>query len=368
MKVLFLIIFAIHGLIHLAGFAKAFNLAELSQLTRFISKTAGIMWLLAALLFLSSMGLLVLKKPEWWMVAIVAVVLSQIIIIQSWTDAKYGTILNFIILLPIIVSFMNTLPSSFKNTYNTKVQIRLNAIDDTSFVSEEDIKHLPEPVSKYLHYVGAVGKRKVHNFRAVFHGRMKFKMESNWTDIYSRQYNFFDEPSRLFYIESKMFGIPFDGLHLYIGDSATMQIKVASIFKVVDAKGEKMNQSETVTMFNDMCLMAPATLIDKKIQWEKIDTHTAKAKFTNKSNTITALLYFNEEGGLINFISNDRYHSSDGKAYNNYKWSTPVKNYIDIDGRKFPAFAEAIWHTPEGEFSYANFYIKEIEYNCERFK
>ncbi len=29
-----------------------------------------------------------------------------------------------------------------------------------------------------------------------------------------------------------------------------------------------MNQGETVTMFNDMCVMAPATLIGPDIVWE----------------------------------------------------------------------------------------------------
>jgi len=368
MKTLFLIIIAIHSLIHLMGFVKAFNLAELSQLTQSISKTSGIIWLLTSLLFLCSLGLYVFQKQEWLMVATVAVVLSQIVIIQSWTDAKFGTIANMIILFPIIISFMNTLPSSYKNIYKTEVQIRLNDIYDTSVVSEADIRNIPEPVKKYLHYVGAVGKPKVHNFRAVINGRMRFEKESKWMDIDAQQYNFTNDPTRVFFIESKMFGIPFDGLHLYIGENATMQIKVASIFKMVDTKGDEMNQGETVTLFNDMCLLAPATLIDRNIQWESIDSLTVKAKFTNKSNVITALLYFNEKGELINFISNDRYQSVDGKTYNNYKWSTPIKDYKGFDGRKIPTYGEAIWHTPEGSFSYANFHIKEIEYNCKKYK
>jgi hypothetical protein len=42
-----------------------------------------------------------------------------------------------------------------------------------------------------------------------------------------------------------------------------------------------MTQSETVTLFNNMCLMAPATLIDSAIVWEAIDARTTKARFTN---------------------------------------------------------------------------------------
>lgn len=368
MKAVFLIFILIHGLIHLLGFTKAFQLADVSQLTQPVSKPAGILWLLTAVLLWVSFCFLLLNNHSWWIVAVTAVLLSQFLIIQSWTDAKFGSIANVIILLPIIVSFINALPSSFQNRYKTEVEKRLNRISVISIVSQEDTQHLPDPVQKYLHYVGAVGKPKVQNFRAVFRGGMKRTMEANWMNISSQQYDFFDDPARLFYIESTLFGIPFDGLHVYVGNSATMQIKVASVFQVVDAKGEKMNQGETVTLFNDMCLMAPATLIDKTIQWETVDSLTAKAKFTNKGNTITALLSFSEKGELTNFISNDRYHSADGTIYTSYPWSTPVKDYKDFGGRRIPAYGEAIWHTSDGEYSYAKFNLVEIEYNCKEFR
>jgi len=149
--------------------------------------------------------------------------------------------------------------------------------------------------------------------------------------IKSQQYNFFDEPSRFFYIKAKMFGIPFDGLHVYSGNEATMQIKVASMFQVVDAKGEKMNHGETVTVLNDMYLMTPATLISETIRWEPIDSHSVKAFYTNDKITVTAILIFNQIGELIDFISEDRYYCEDGKTYLSYKCSTPISNNEEID-------------------------------------
>jgi hypothetical protein len=263
---------------------------------------------------------------------------------------------------------MNLLPSNYLSIYKSEVQKRLNPISDTSVVSPEDIIQLPLPVQKYLNYVGAVGKPKVKNFRLVFSGSMKREKNSNWMNISSRQYNFFNEPARLFYIHSKVFGIPFDGLHVYAGTTATMQIRVASLFRIVDAKGDKMNQGETVTLFNDMCLMAPATLISMNIQWESIDELTVRAKFTNKHITISALLSFNEKGELTNFTSDDRYYSLDGKTYLSYPWSTPVRDYQEIDGRKVPAYGEAVWLLPERAYCYARFDLKEIEYNCGEYK
>ena len=142
-----------------------------------------------------------------------------------------------------------------------------------------------------------------------------------------------------------------------------MLIKVASLITVANAKGAEM-----VTLFNDMCLFAPATLIDKRIQWQTIDSLTVKGSLENNGLKVTAFLYFNEKGELINFVTDDRYYSPTGKTYKRAKWSTPVKNYKEISGIKAPTEGETIWHFTEGDFCYAKFKLKKIEYNCKKFK
>ena len=368
MRIIFIILMVVHGLIHLMGFLKAFSIAEIEQLTKSILKPAGIIWLFTAILFIVSLLSFLLNKDWWWAVGVLAVITSQMLIFVYWKDARFGTIANIIILVPIVVTFTGNLPSSYKNIFKNEVKIGLSRYKTQEILTEKDIKDLPEPVRKYIRYSGAIGKEKVLNFRAVFNGLIKPKPDSKFLDFYSVQYNFFDKPTRAFFIESKMLGIPFDGLHLYKGPSATMKIKIASLIQIVDAKGLEMNKGETVTMLNDMCVMTPAVLIDKNIEWQLIDDLTVKAKFSNQGNTITATLYFNKKGELINFSSDDRYESADGKTYNSYKWTTPLKNYRDFNGRKVATYGELIWHKPGGEFCYGKFDLVDIESNCNEFK
>jgi hypothetical protein len=367
-KAILIVLIGLHGVIHLFGFVKAFHLAEMSQLERPVSRASGVFWLAATLLFVSACALLVFDIRSWWIVTLPALLVSQFLIIQSWTDAKFGTIPNLIILLPVIVALAGALPSSFASRFKSESERRLSRPPGLSVLTMEDVRRLPAPVRKYLVYAGAVGKPKVTNVRALFSGSMKRSVDAGWMDISSRQYDWFDDPARLFYIRSSLFGIPFDGLHMYVGNSATMQIRVASLFQVADAKGEKMTHGETVTLFNDMCLLAPATLIDTSIVWKSLDSLRAEAKFTNRGNTITATLSFNDKGEMTDFISNDRYLSADGKSYESYPWSTPVRDYRDYDGRKVAAYGEAVWHMPGGEFTYAKFTLQEIEYNCTEFE
>lgn len=231
-------------------------------------------------------------------------------------------------------------------------------------LSETDIEHLPEILKKYLHYTGVVGCEKVKNFKVIAQGTIRMKEgEKEWMNFDSKQSNFLDVPTRLFYINARKKGIPATGLHHYKNGIASMVIKLGGLFKIADARGNEMNQSETVTFFNDMCLMAPATLISPDISWTTMNQTHLKADFKVGTITISAYLYFSEDGRLINFVSYDRYESVDGRVYHNYPWKTPVLEYGEFIGFQLPSKADAIWEKPGGDFCYGKFNLKDIRYN-----
>ena len=92
---------------------------------------------------------------------------------------------------------------------------------------------------------------------------------------------------------------------------------------MVEARGKEMDQSETVTLLNDMCIMAPATLIDRRLRWEAVDGRTVRVTFTNADQTVAAELSFNDADELTDFRSDDRYQlSGDGRSARKVRWST----------------------------------------------
>jgi len=358
LKIFLLIVLFIHGMIHILGFLKAFQLAEINQLTQNISKPMGILWLLALILFLAAAIQLISNHDLWWITALAAVILSEVLIILFWQDAKFGTIANIIILLSVIAGYGFW---SFENIFKNDLAVSLETSSkiEKNLLTEKDIEHLPLPVRKYLRYTGVINKEKVNNVRIVFDVEMREKGK-DWFKATSVQYNFYDEPTRLFFMKANMFGMTVPGYHRYVEANATMDIRLFGLFPIVKQSGDIMNKTETVTLFNDMCLMVPATLIDKRIQWEPIDSLTTKAVFTNRGISISATLYFNETGQLINFTSDDRTAISDMKQY---RFSTPVAGYKNINGINVMTGGEAIWHYPDGEFVYGKFNLKSIEYN-----
>ncbi|WP_430402486.1 hypothetical protein [Fluviicola sp.] len=97
MKTAVIILLVLHGAIHVMGFVKAFDILPVKQLNQSISKPFGILWLMACLLCFTSALLLLIKVNEWWVVGLSAILVSQILIIRFWKDAKFGTIANAVI-------------------------------------------------------------------------------------------------------------------------------------------------------------------------------------------------------------------------------------------------------------------------------
>ncbi len=367
MKYFFLTLVLIHGAIHLPGFVKAFKIAPVEQLSSQISKFSGILWLLAFLLFMATVLTFLLKTDSWFILALISITLSSILVIFSWTDAKFGMIPNLVILIVALSAFAN---HSYYNKYKNETlsHIQQDAGTPANILTEADIQNLPRLVRKYMQYTGCLGKPRVKNFRIEFTGKIRKDEESGWMPFSTEQYNFVEASTRLFFMKAVMKGLPVAGFHSFKNGIAFMDIRLFSIFRVQYQDGEEMGIAETVTFFNDMCCMAPATLIDKRITWLETGNDFVRASFLNNGISVSAVLYFNDTGELINFVSDDRYAAGENNSMQKIRWSTPLKNYKDVDGFRLASSAEAIYSYPEGDFSYGTFSLIHVKYNCTNFR
>jgi hypothetical protein len=78
---------------------------------------------------------------------------------------------------------------------------------------------------------------------------------------------------------------------------------------------------------------------------------------------VSALLTFDAQGDLVDFVSEDRFQSADGKTYQSFPWSTPVLGHRDFAGFHLMSRGDAIWIEPGGPFPYARFEVEAIAYN-----
>jgi hypothetical protein len=242
------------------------------------------------------------------------------------------------------------------------LKIKTNA----TLLTEEAISALPDPVKRYVIYSGAINKPIPKNFFIKFKGQIRADEKSAWMPFTAEQYNFIEKPTRLFYMKAIMKKLPVGGYHAYKNGLATMDIRLLSLIKVQYMAGKEMDIAETVTWFNDLCLFAPGALVDDRIKWEPIDSLSSKATFYFNDISITATLLFNTQGQLVNFISDDRYRIVSKENIQAVRFSTPVNDYIKINGHQVPSYGEAIWNLPEGNLVYGQFHCLDIQYNVKQ--
>lgn len=361
MRILLIIIIFIHGVLHVPGFVKAFGMAELPQLPHPISRVHGVLWAVAGLLFITTAVLFLNYNKWWWLVSVVALILSQYLIISDWEDAGLGTALNIVILLITIIGYAVW---NFSNVYHSEVQQlrKESRKEHIQVLVRSDLNHLPEPVRNYVYNSGAVGQLRVRNFRIELAGAIR-KKDGAWMPFTSVQHNFMSSTSRLFFMNAAMKRLPVAGYHRLRNGIASMDIRLLSLFRVQYAEGEMMNKADTVTFFNDMCCMAPATLIDPRITWFDAGDGRVNATFTNNHTSVSANLFFNEKFELINFVSSDRPAIGDDGMFRQLPWSTPLSKYDDRLGYHLPRYAETNYLYPEGSFTYGRFEVIHVTYN-----
>jgi hypothetical protein len=356
-------VLGVHALLHLMGVFKAFGYADPAGLTQPISRAWGIGWLVAAGLMATTAAMLGAGSRSYWVVGAVALVVSQVVIASAWRDAWAGTAVNAILLLVVVHGLLTEGPWSFHEQYVRDARAGLARTGAASVVVEADLAGLPEPVQRYLRLTRAVGRPRVQSYRVRFRGRIRSAPDSRWMPFEAEQQSFADEPTRLFLMRARMFGLPVEAFHRAVGGRATMQVTIAGVVPIEDARGDEMNRAETVTLFNDMCLLAPGSLIDPRIAWQPVDATTARARFTYEGQTIAATLFFNGTGELVNFVSDDRSRKEPAGGFTARRFSTPVREYRDFGAVRLMSFGEARWLLPEGEFTYGEFNLVEIAYN-----
>jgi hypothetical protein len=364
-------IVAVHGLIHLLGAVKGFGWADVDTLTEPIGTLGAVGWLAAAVLVVTAACLFAASRRWWWLVGAAGAVVSQIMIIGAWRDAKAGTAANVVLGVSVLHGFASQGPFGFRSEYRRLTAGTLAAVaasqpDGSNAVTESDLGGLPAPLAAYVAWSGAVGQPHVGGFRARISGRIRSGPDKPWMPFTGEQVNtYLPEPSRVFFMDATMFGLPVDVLHAYVGDAAQMRVRLCSIGSMISSAGAEVTRAETVTLLNDLCVMAPAALVDAPVRWTALDDHHVRAEFTNAGHTVTAELEFNDRHELVDFVSDDRLRASaNGQTFTRQRWSTPLREHRDVGSRRVAVLGLCRWHgaQPEHSFDYLEFHVDDITY------
>jgi len=363
MRIALIILIGIHGIIHLFGFLKAFGISEFTAISQPISKTFGLVWLLTFLLFALAIVLLIFQSNYWWLIEFLAVIASQILILTYWSDAKFGTIANLIILISAIIAYSNF---SFKNkiTEERKKLFENSQAVSEEVITKEDIWDLPSVVQKWMINSGTIGKRPISNVHLTQELQLKLSPDQeNWNNGKAEQYFTINPPAFNWNIDTEMNSILSvvgrDKLEVGKGE---MIIKLLSLIPVANAKNdEKVNQA-TLQRYLAEIVWFPSASLSQYIEWETIDDYSARATMEYKGTKGSGEFHFDKDGSFRKFVA-IRYQ--DSNAIKPTEWTVIATRTEERNGIKIPIECEASWELENGKWTWLKLKITDIQYNVK---
>ncbi len=351
----------VHGLIHLIGFVKAFQLADITHLTQHISKPTGILWLFTAALFVVSAALLFWKKEVWWIPCAFALALSQTLIIMSWSDARIGTIANLIILLPTVVGYgVWNFNSMVTNELKTFLP---HGVGERKVVTEDMIAPLPQVVQKWLRRSNIIGKEIIQTVHLHQTGEMRTSPDGKRMHVEAEQYNTVEKVGFIWLANVELMAIfHLAGRDKYEHGKGHMLIKLLSLFPIANAKGPTIDQGALVRYMAEIVWFPTAALSDY-ISWEEVDPTKTKATMSHGGVTASVIFTFTSEGDVKTLEAMRYYDRKEGPTLEKWYVRAEPEGFRTFQGIRIPAKSIVSWKLKEGDFTWYKLEITAIDYN-----
>jgi hypothetical protein len=359
MKMALAALICLHGLIHLFGFLKAYGLGEFPMLTENYSRIHGLIWLLASVLFLLALFFLFMNPGVWPWLGLLAVILSQILIALSWSDAKHGSWINLLL-------FMVVISHIAENRFNARVE---NEVRQLFAEQEESLKlpdystgmrYLPPAVENWIQRSGFTGDHEIRKVHLKQSGKMRTSPGGRWMQFTAEQWFSLKEPGFVWKTRVKMIGPIFlSGRDRLISGNGSMDILLASVIPVVREKDDpKIDQGTKIRFMAEICWFPPAAR-EPYLHWEPLENNSARASFS-EDRSISGVFQFNSSGEMISFQA-ERYMGS-GENARKQTWKVNNSSYAEFGKVRIPDKSEVFWVLEEGEFHWLSLEITEISY------
>ncbi|MCG8573594.1 MAG: hypothetical protein MI810_01815 [Flavobacteriales bacterium] len=363
MRLALIILISIHGIIHLFGFFKAFEIAEFNTINQPISRALGLIWLLTFVLFAMAIASMLVHFKYWWIIGLAAVLTSQWLIFNFWFDAKFGTIANVIILGATIIAY-----STFQ--FNHKVsQERKRLLENSKnltqqIVTESAISNLPVIVQKWLKHSGIVGKESISNVRLVQDLQLKMKEDQKaWNTAKADQYFSIQPPAFNWKLNMQMGpGIEVVGRDKFENGDGEMVIKMLSLIPIANGKNSTKIDEASLQRYLAEIVWFPSAALSPYISWESVDEQSAKATMSYKETKGSGIFHFGQDGEFVSFTA---MRFKDIKDDEPKLWTVNALKTEERNGIRIPVECEAQWKLADQDWTWLKLKIIDIEYDVK---
>lgn len=363
-RMIFVTIMVLHGLLHLIGFAKEWNLGSQGQLagrklihlSQSSSRIAGTLWLAASILFITAVLLFLAHTDRYWIPAVAALLISQTLIIVYWQDARYGTFVNLIILFAIIFAAAAT---HFNSTVRRDIErLEARAVTPSIHITEEMLARLPLNVQRWLRQANVVGAQNPNVIRIIQRGNLRSKPDGKWMPFQAVQYFSIDPPA--FVWQAKIQAgrvVRIAARDKFEDGRGYMLIKPMYVFTAANSTGTEVNQGTLQRYLAEMAWF-PQAAVSPSLKWESLNDHQARVTMEVGGTSASGIYTFDEAGNVKGFEAY-RYGDFDG-TYRKEIWSIKVTGYKTFHNRLIGNASEVTWKLKEGDFTWFTLEVTDI--------
>lgn len=276
----------------------------------------------------------------------------------------FGIIL---IVIGIVLVWFNIPYSPIKDKFSKDIEELKNdnqLREQGKIFESEDFAHLPIAIQRYVEACGYIGSPQINYMKMEYfdvdfmQGKSGPALKIDYT-----QYNFVSVPSRMAFIDSSMFGVPFEGYDYYQNGVGGMKGVIAKAITLFDQTGPDMDKACLATYLAES-MFAPSILLQDYISFEEISEYEVKATISYASQVASGIFKFNAQHEFVSFTTNDRAVSNTDGSKEYIPWTAVCSDYsISENGIKHPTRFKAIWNYTDGDFIYFDGIVNSVSYD-----
>ncbi|WP_346935912.1 DUF6544 family protein [Clostridium sp.] len=274
---------------------------------------------------------------------------------------KMGLILGVIFLLvSTLVIYFNVPYSRLKTNFKDYLVESEENISENKKNTKYTLENLPQSIQSFYSYTKLVNKVNSNHVSFDFKDADFLNIEMNKKlKIDYSEHIFGDVPSRFAFIDSSLYGIPFQGLDSFINGEGGMKGVVAKNITLFNQRGEDMNRAALVTWLAEIIFM-PSQLLSGDVDIKEIDKNTVDVSITYDNISASGIYKFLDSGELVEFTTDDRALIYNDGRLEYRKWSALYEDYKNIDDLLLPNRLKSKWHFDNEDIIY--FDGTDIEY------
>jgi hypothetical protein len=230
-------------------------------------------------------------------------------------------------------------------------------------ISENDLRHLPEPVKRYMRFSGIVGMSPISSMRLMHSGTFRPGVDKPFYPIKGEYFLTTRIPSFSWYGKISMFpGVTAAAFDSYSNGHGRMLVKMMSCVTIVDAQSKETALSAFGRCIAEMTMVPSFFLDSTHVRWLKSDSISAECVVDDSGLSTTARLFIRADGALDRIVVERYFDRGDGKATPE-KFSGIGSGSRTHNGLRLPAVFDGYWNLKEGDVHYVHFVVDSVQFN-----